>query len=153
MSADAATRPDPIVTADNAFFWEACVRGELVAQRCGACGAFAHPPRPMCPRCHGTEREVVQLSGRGEVWSWIVPRHPAPIGFAEAPIVALIALAEGVRLVSNVVGIAPESMRNGLRVEVAFEPTAGGKAVPVFRIAYPASDAQRRAQRAEGERT
>jgi uncharacterized OB-fold protein len=95
----------------------------------------------------------VQLSGRGEVWSWIVPRHPAPIGFAEAPIVALIALAEGVRLVSNVVGIAPESMRNGLRVEVAFEPTAGGKAVPVFRIAYPASDAQRRAQRAEGERT
>jgi hypothetical protein len=26
-------------------------------------------------------------------------------------------------------------MRNGLQVVVAFEPTAGGKAVPVFRVA------------------
>jgi uncharacterized OB-fold protein len=129
------TRPAPILSADNAFFWEACERGELVAQRCAACGALAHPPRPMCPRCHSTQRELARLSGRGEVWSWIVPRHPAPIGFAEPPVVALIRLDEGITLVSNVVGAAPEAMRNGLRVEVAFAPTAGGRAVPVFRRA------------------
>jgi uncharacterized OB-fold protein len=129
------TRPAPILTPDTAFFWEACGRGELVAQRCGACGALAHPPRPMCPRCHSLAREVARLSGRGEVWSWIVPRHPAPIGFAEPPVVALIQLDEGLRLVSNVVGVAIDRMRNGLRVEVAFEPTAGGRAVPVFRPA------------------
>jgi uncharacterized OB-fold protein len=132
------TRPAPVLTPDNAFFWEACERGELVAQRCGACGELAHPPRPMCPHCHSVERELAHLSGRGEVYSWIVPRHPAPIGFAEAPIVALIQLDEGLRLVSNVVGVAPGAMRNGLRVEVAFEPTAGGRAVPVFR-AQPAA--------------
>jgi uncharacterized OB-fold protein len=131
------TRPAPILTADNAFFWEACERGELVAQRCGACGALAHPPRPMCPRCHDTRREIARLSGRGEVWSWIVPRHPAPIGFAEPPVVALIRLDEGLTLVSNVVGTPPESMRNGLGVRVEFEPTAGGKAVPVFRASAP----------------
>jgi uncharacterized OB-fold protein len=129
------TRPAPIVTADNAFFWEACTRGELVAQRCGACGVLAHPPRPMCPHCHATQREVARLSGRGEVWSWIVPRHPAPIGFAEPPVVALIRLEEGITLVSNVVGVAPDAMRNGLRVAVAFEPTANDMAVPVFRAA------------------
>jgi hypothetical protein len=127
------TRPAPILTPDTAFFWEACERGELVAQRCGSCGALAHPPRPMCPRCHSTQREIVRLSGRGEVYSWIVPRHPAPIGFAEPPIVALIQLDEGLRLVSNVVGVDAGAMRNGMRVEVAFEPTAGGHAVPVFR--------------------
>ncbi len=59
------TRPAPILTPDNAFFWEACERGELVAQRCGACGRLAHPPRPMCPHCHSLAREIVQLSGRG----------------------------------------------------------------------------------------
>jgi hypothetical protein len=142
------TRPAPIVTPDTAFFWQACERGELVAQRCGACGALAHPPRPMCPHCHATRREIARLSGRGEVWSWIVPRHPAPIGFAQPPVVALIRLDEGITLVSNVAGVAPEAMRNGLRVEVAFEPTAGGHAVPVFRVAGPQA-----AQRAEGERT
>ena len=127
------TRPAPILTPDNAFFWEAAARGELVAQRCGDCGDLQHPPRPICPKCHSSKREVARLSGRGEVYSWIVPRHPAAIGFAEAPIVALIALDEGLRLVSNVVGLAHDQIRNGLRVEVAFEPTAGGHAVPVFR--------------------
>jgi uncharacterized OB-fold protein len=126
------TRPAPILTPDNAFFWEACTRGELVAQRCGECAALAHPPRPMCPHCHSLQREVVRLSGRGAVYSWIVPRHPAPIGFADAPVVALIQLDEGLRLVSNVIGVPIGEMRNGLRVEVAFEPTAGGRAVPVF---------------------
>ncbi len=127
------TRPAPILTPDNAFFWEACGRGELVAQRCGECAALAHPPRPMCPRCHSVRREVTRLSGRGVVYSWIVPRHPAPIGFAEAPIVALILLDEGLRLVSNVVGVPVAEICNGLRVAVAFEPTAGGHSVPVFR--------------------
>lgn len=73
------------------------------------------------------------MSGRGTVYSWIVPVHPPAFGFAVPPIVALIDLEEGVRLVSNVVGVAPEAMRNDIAVTVAFEPTRGGKAVPVFR--------------------
>lgn len=130
-----ATRPDPVLTPDTAFFWEACARGELVAQRCGDCGELAHPPRPMCPKCHSLRRETARLSGGGEVYSWIVPRHPAPIGFAEPPVVALIQLDEGVRLVSNLIDVPLNEVRNGLRVEVTFAPTAGGHAVPVFRRA------------------
>ncbi len=129
------TRPAPIITADNAFFWEGAERGELVAQRCRACGDLQHPPRPMCPKCHSVAREIVKLAGRGEVHSWIIPRHPAPIGFSGPPIVALIQLDEGIRLVSNVVGVAANAVRNGMRVEVCFEPTAGGHSVPVFRPA------------------
>ena len=72
------------------------------------------------------------MSGRGKVASWVIPRHPAPIGFAEAPIVALIELEEGIRLVSNVVDVASDMVRGGLAVEVRFAPTRGGKAVPVF---------------------
>lgn len=133
QSAGAATRPDPIVSRDSAFFWEGARRGELLAQACATCGALRHPPRPMCPRCHSVERKEVRLSGRGVVYSWIVPRHPAPVGFAEPPVVALVELEEGIRLVSNVVGAAPGEVRQGLPVEVEFAPTRGGKAVPVFR--------------------
>ena len=127
------TRPDPIVTPDAAFFWEGAKRGELLAQRCASCGDLQHPPRPMCPRCHSVQRDLVRLSGRGEVYSWIIPRHPPPVGFAESPIVAVIQLEEGIRLVSNVVRVAAGQVAIGLEVEVQFEPTVGGYAVPVFR--------------------
>jgi uncharacterized OB-fold protein len=67
------------------------------------------------------------------VVSWTIPRHPHPFGFKEAPVVALIQLQEGTRMVSNVIGIAPEEMRMDMAVEVAFEPTMGKHKVPVFR--------------------
>ncbi len=86
----------------------------------------------MCPACHSTKRETVKLSGRGKVASWVIPRHPAPVGFAESPIVALIELEEGIRLVSNLIDVSPDAVSGGLAVEVRFAPTRGGKAVPVF---------------------
>ncbi|HTT42770.1 MAG TPA: Zn-ribbon domain-containing OB-fold protein [Steroidobacteraceae bacterium] len=129
----AATRPDPVFTPDAVFFWEGAARGELLGQRCADCHKLVFPPRPMCPACHSVKREVVRLSGRGEVYSWIMPRHPPPVGFADAPIVALIELEEGTRFVSNLVDIGFSEVRAGLPVEVTFVPTRGGKAVPVFR--------------------
>ena len=127
------TRPDPIVTADAAFFWEGAKRGELLAQRCADCGNLQHPPRPMCPACHSVHRQEARLSGRGEVYSWIIPRHPPALGFTQPPVVALIQLEEGIRLVSNIVGVADDQVSVGMPVEVQFEPTVGGYAVPVFR--------------------
>ena len=97
----------------------------------------------MCPNCHSLDQKHVRLSGEGVVYSWILPIHPAPIGFDEPPVVALIDLKEGLRIVSNVRGVDPKMTKdgidpkvrmNGLKVKVAFEPTRGGKAVPVF---YP----------------
>ena len=130
-------RPDPVQRIDTAFFWEACERGELVAQKCPACNRLWHPPRPMCPTCHSTEKEVEQLSGKGTVLSWVKQVHPPAFFFPESPIAALVELDEGIRLVTNVVGIPSTDMRNGMRVSVGFEKTKGGKAVPVF---HPAED-------------
>jgi len=129
----APTRLKPVVTLDIKFFWDACDRGELVAERCSSCQRFRFPPRPMCPHCHSLKRDHVKLSGRGTVYSWIRPRHPMPVGFAEPPTVALIDLEEGFRIVSNVYGIEFEKITPGLPVEVFFEPTMGGKKVPVFK--------------------
>jgi hypothetical protein len=58
---------------------------------------------------------------------------PAPIGFAEPPVVVLVALDEGIRLVSNLEGAETADLAIGLPVEVTFAPTRGGHAVPVFR--------------------
>jgi len=127
------TRIAPIVTPDAKSFWEAADREQFVGQKCGDCGIFTFPPRPMCPHCHSLKRLEVPLSGRGTVHAWTVPRHPHPFGFKEAPVVAVIQLEEGTRMVSNVVGVSPEDMRMDMPVEVMFEDTMNKHKVPVFR--------------------
>jgi uncharacterized OB-fold protein len=129
-----AIRPDPVVTIDSKEFWDGCDRGELIIQQCGKCQTLHHPPRPMCPKCHAIEMRGVKMSGDGVIYSWTMPIHPAPYGFAAPPIVALIDLKEGPRLVSNIVGMDPMKMKAGLKVKVEFEQTQGGHQVPVFRV-------------------
>ena len=132
-------RPDPIIRIDTAFFWDACERGEFVAQKFNCkrqgedCETLWHPPRPMCPKCNSTEKEVQQLSGFGTVVSWCVAVRPQAFGFEESPIAALIELDEGLRFVSNVEDVNEEDMDIGMRVKVAFADTSGGKKVPIFK--------------------
>ncbi|NKF20893.1 Zn-ribbon domain-containing OB-fold protein [Solimonas marina] len=132
-AADKPTRIPPIVTLDAKFFWDGADQEQLLGEKCGDCGLFVFPPRPMCPQCFSLKRQHVPLSGRGVVRGWTIPRHPPPFGFKEAPIVAIVELEEGIRMVSNVVGIAPDAMEQDLPVEVTFEPTMKDHKVPVFR--------------------
>jgi uncharacterized OB-fold protein len=133
QSAPKPTRMAPIVTPESKFFWDAADREEFLGQKCSDCGRFRFPPRPMCPHCHSLKREEVKLSGYGKVHAWTLPRHPAPFGFSEPPIVAVIELDEGIRFVSNLVGIALDQVKMDMPVEVTFEDTQGGHKVPVFR--------------------
>lgn len=126
-------RIPPIVTPDAKFFWDGADREEFLGERCGDCGKYTFPPRPMCPHCYSLNRQHVPLSGRGTVHAWTIPRHPAPFGFKEPPVVAVIELEEGIRFVSNVVGVKPEDMKMDMPVEVCFEPTMKDHKVPVFK--------------------
>jgi uncharacterized OB-fold protein len=126
-------RPAPILTEDNAVFWEAAAQGRLVAQKCRKCGALRHPPRPMCGHCRSLEVEIVTLSGRGSLYSYAILHHPQHPAFDYPVLAALVDLDEGVRLVSNLSGVAPAEIRMGMRLEAFFVPTAGGGAAPVFR--------------------
>jgi uncharacterized OB-fold protein len=125
-------RPSPRLTEDNVGFWEAAAAGRLVAQRCAACASLRHPPRPMCPSCRSLDWAWVDLSGRGVVYSFSILHHPQHPAFEYPVLAALIDLDEGVRIVSNLVDVAPAAVRIGLPVEVRYATTADGGAVPVF---------------------
>ena len=129
------TRLAPIEMPDNKFFWDAAKQDKFVAQRCGDCGEYRFPPRPMCPACHSLNTQITELSGRGTVYSWIRPQHPPAFGFTAPPVVAVIELEEGFRFVSNLEGIEFEAVTPGLPVRVAFAETMGNGKVPVFRPA------------------
>jgi uncharacterized OB-fold protein len=130
-------RPAPSMTADSQFFWDGVKDGRLLIQRCATCGALRHPPRPMCPHCHSLTWDTLESSGKGTVYSFVMPRHPQLPFFDDDYIVALIELEEGTRLVSNVVDVAPEDTRIGMAVVVRFDEFDGGVVLPVFTPAMP----------------
>ena len=126
-------RPAPIVTEDSAVFWDAADAGRLVAQRCAKCGRLRHPPRPMCPECRSLDVETVELSGRGTLYSYALLHHPQHPAFDYPVFAALVDLEEGVRLVSNLVGVERDDIRIGTPLQAEFVETDGGHRIPVFR--------------------
>lgn len=122
----------PTMTADTQFFWDGCKDGRLLIQRCDGCGTLRHPPRPMCPQCHSLEWTAIEASGRGTVYSFVMPRHPAMPFLDDDYIVALIELEEGTRLVSNLVDVAPEDAAIGMPVRVRFDAFDGDVVLPMF---------------------
>jgi len=128
-------RPKPAITHDNRFFWEGVAQRELRIQRCNSCGRLQHPPGPMCPGCHGLDLGWVVSQGRGSVYSFVWAHHPAVPPFEVPNLIVLVELAEGTRLVSNLVGVAREDVRIGLPVELEFAEVEPGRLLPRFRPA------------------
>jgi len=123
----------PAVGENEAPFWKAAAQGELRIQKCTRCDRLRFPPRSMCPRCQSTESDWVQVSGRGTIYSYVVPHPPLLAQFGElAPYnVILVSLDEDptIRLIGNLVNRAgdeintvdPGSIEVGQPVRVVFE--------------------------------
>jgi hypothetical protein len=89
----------------------------------------------MCPSCNSLAKDAVEASGRGWVYSFVMPQHP-PDPFIEGRyVVALVELEEGVRIVSNLRDVDPDDVRIGMAVEVAFETFGGDLVLHQFRPA------------------
>jgi uncharacterized OB-fold protein len=87
----------------------------------------------MCPVCHSLAVDVVELSGLGVVYSYALLHHPRHPAFEFPVPIVLVDLDEGVRILSNLTGVAADEISIGMPVEVHFAPTADGMAVPQFR--------------------
>lgn len=130
-------RPRPAISEDTRFFWEGVGRGELLIQRCAACGELRHPPRPMCPRCRSLEWTTRKASGRARVHSYVIPHHPPLAAFPDPYVVALVDLEEGTRLVTNLVDVEPSEVRIGMEVELCITRVDDKLVLPLFRPAAP----------------
>jgi uncharacterized OB-fold protein len=128
-----AARPRPVVNRDNAGFWEGVGRHQLLIQRCGGCGTPRFPWLPGCGACGSPEWDTVEASGDGTVYSYVVMHHPPFPAFDPPYAVGLIELAEGVRIVSNVIGVPYDKVRIGMPVRLRFERYDEELVLPVFR--------------------
>lgn len=80
-------------------YWQAAREGRLAVQRCTRCATLRHYPRLLCPACHDSGVEWVELSRRGTVHSWTVSHHAFHPAFKGEIPYALVTvdLQEGVR--------------------------------------------------------
>ncbi|MGW2722923.1 bifunctional MaoC family dehydratase N-terminal/OB-fold nucleic acid binding domain-containing protein [Streptomyces sp. NPDC001492] len=128
-----ARRPRPVVNRDNAGFWEGVERHRLLIQRCTDCATLRFPWLPGCNKCGGPDWDTVEASGEGTVYSYVVMHHPPFPAFSPPYAVALIELAEGVRMISDVVGVPYDKVRIGMPVRLAFQVYDEELVLPVFR--------------------
>jgi uncharacterized OB-fold protein len=133
----AVPRPLPDVEGELAPFFAAAKEHRLVVQRCSGCGALRFPPRELCSSCLSTGADWVEVSGRGELFSYNVMHqiyHPAFA--ADVPYaVVVVKLAEGPKIISNLVDCPVDEIRLGMPVEVVFAPATADIVLPKFRRA------------------
>lgn len=122
----------PVPTSLSAPFWEGTLQGVLRLQRCEGCGHHEWTPQQVCSRCLRDSLEWKPVSGRGTVYSFSVVHRPQTPGFQAPYAVAIVELEEGPRMLTDLVGIEPDSIRIGMPVEVAFE-NVGAVALYHFR--------------------
>lgn len=126
--------PRPVAPPDSttASWWDATRERRLLVQHCAACGNNQHYPRPLCAACGALGPQEIEVSGRGTVWSYtIVHRAPHP-AFEPPYVVALVRLAEGPVLLTNITGCAPEDVACDMPVALAWEDLPDGRRLPLF---------------------
>ena len=126
FTSNAATEP----------FWAAAREHRLVVPRCTDCGTFRFPPAAFCWTCRGHNVEWVDHDGEADLYSFTVIRHAVIPSVVDAlPIViGVIELPEtnGCRIIGDVIGCEPESVRVGMPLSVDWYDVADGS-VPCFR--------------------
>lgn len=118
----------PVISRDNAYFFEGTAARELRIQKCNACGVLRHPPGPACPDCGAFDRGYVVAAGQGTVFSYLVHHAPQVPGKELPLVIALLDLDEGVRMVAEV----SEPVEIGDRLQVGWNVIDDDLTLPIW---------------------
>lgn len=142
-----AQPPIPWPDADTKPFWDAAAERRLMIQRCDGCGKWIWQPKPVCPRCHGSEPAWTEVSGNARVVSWSVVHPPVlPVWQDTTPFVILLVElddAPGARLIGQLVGDdgallktdgAAEGIAMGAPVSLRWRVDEAGTTLPCWTL-------------------
>jgi uncharacterized OB-fold protein len=126
------------VDHDTASHFRGRLGRRLLINRCDDCGAWRHPPRPVCSACLSDRVTPTQIGGGGTIFM-VVFLHQGPpaegVDYSTPYPVVTVELDEapGVRFTSTVVGSLNSEIQIGRRVRLDWIERAGIP-VPVFRL-------------------
>ena len=130
----ACEKPLPKINADNQTFWKECRNHVLKIQKCQECEKLRWPPAFLCPQCLDQKSDWVEMSGKGRVYTFAVYHTAFHPGFKEEVpyVVAVVELAEGPRMMSNIVDCDPNDVCCGMPVSVTWRDADKRFSIPVF---------------------
>lgn len=130
-------KPLPAITEENAPYYESLRRHAIQLQRCESCHAFRYPPSSHCPHCLSEAASWTPVSGRGVVYSWIIMHQIYDPAFKDvAPYnVAVVEIAEGPRLTTNITGCPNDAIHIGMPVTIAYDDVTEAVTLAKFRPA------------------
>lgn len=142
-------KPLPTPTPDTKPFWDGLKEHVIRMKQCRQCSKYHHYPRSICPYCGSTNLEWKTVSGKGKIYSYTINYRPPP-GWEneDPPIVAMVELDEGPRVMTNIVGLAadPAQVKIGSTVEPVFDDVTPQITLLKYRVApAPARGGGRRA--------
>lgn len=110
------------------YFRHTASQEELLVPHCTSCGKAHWYPRRLCPFCLSSDLEFKPSKGRGTIHAHTVMRRvPEPYALA------YVELAEGPKMMTNIVDSDLDHVRIGQEVQLKFKHI-GETAVPVFQV-------------------
>jgi uncharacterized OB-fold protein len=131
-----AKRSLPQPTPETQPYWDGTKVEELRLQRCNECTHIYFPPRPFCPKCASRQVSWIKASGRASLYSYVI-HHRAMPGFTPPYSIAVVELAEGPRMMTNIVGCpqTPAALQLDMPLEVTFVSASDTITLPQFKPA------------------
>ena len=103
-------------------------------QRCQSCGHVLFYPRTHCDACQSDQLVWENASGAGTIASYTVVRRGVSADFEAPYVIALIDLAEGPRMMSQIIDADPDALAVGFSVKADFAAWSEEITLPVFRL-------------------
>ena len=124
----------PTPEGDTMEFWEAAKEERLLIKHCLDCDAYSYYPRPFCPKCWSEQVEWFDASGEATLYTWsvIYSNDQPPFRDRVPYVAAIVDLAEGPRMMTNVVDCPFEELQVGMALKVTFQPISDDFTIPVF---------------------
>lgn len=131
------SRTLPHIDEESRPWWEAVKRHELYIQKCRDCGELRYHPRALCPQCLSSNTQWLRCSGKGKVYTFTVTYQNQAAGFRDSLpyVMAYVELAEGVKMLTNLVDYKLEEVKIGMPVEVVYEDVTPEVTLVKFRPA------------------
>ena len=113
---------EPRISCDTAEFWAGCKEHKLIFRKCSNCGKVIWPAGYLCPDCLCEKSESVELAPEGALYSYVVMHKPFHPSLADKVpyVVAAVDLADGVRIIANILDCDIERLRCGDSVVIDF---------------------------------
>ncbi len=115
-------KPMPEPTPVTQPFWDGLREHKIKIQYSPSADRYVFYPRILAPGTLADDLEWREVSGAGTLYTFTVADRPTAPPWADAlpQLLAIVELDEGPRLSSEMVDVAPDALRVGMRVKAVF---------------------------------